>query len=899
MLKFFRALIVSCLFFTIFTFKPLMINAAENELSYYSDKEQSLAVNFIGRYNSGAPIDDGGTEIVAYDPTTKHAFSVNGSEKSLDIMDLSVLGEGKKEIPLLKRITLSDLGIEAGDVTSVVNDPAGRFIAISVPAVNKVNPGHVVFLTTSGDVLTTVEVGALPDMVTITPDGKKVLVANEGEPSDDYSVNPEGSVSIIDVSGGVKKGVELKVTTARFSDQIVEEDVRKVHPESTYAEDLEPEYIVVEPTSDYAYIVLQEANAMAKLNLITGKFTTVKSLGYKDYSISSNQLDGSDKDDQVNIRNWPVLSLYQPDGMDLIEINGKSYILTANEGDAQDWDAFSEEARVKDLQDKYELRGDLYQGYTQKELDSLVENGLFEEEQLGRLKTSISHPMNETGKYEAIYGFGGRSFSLWSADTLELVYDSGSEFERYIAEFNPTYFHSNNDDDSFESRSDDKGVEPESVITGRVNGTDYAFIGLERQGGIMVYDLTNPNAPTFDSYFTTRNFQSLDMEVTRDSGDIAPEGLTFIPGEKSPTGNPVLLVAHEVSGTIAAYELGKSSDASLEDLKLDNGKLTPSFSPDVKKYEVEVAETIEELTLSPIAHSSSATVTINGEKDLTKVQKLAPGDNFFQIEVTAEDGTKELYELHVTRLASFITTDLVSEKDGFFLQEEATNNLADNGVLELHVPVEKDQTKVVFSPEQLKRLKDRNSQVHIIKPDVRLKFDLKSFQTDKSLTLYMNKVKASELEKAEQAETNVYEVIFEQEGQAVTSLFQLSFLLEDPDQDHQIYHWDQNSSSWKEMGGVIDQSWLTVDSTRLAKFAVFLPENLMESTNQVAQEKKEEPIVKNEENKTDKVTSEEHYLPNTATFTYNWLLIGGLILVIGISLVILTAARRKRIEQEK
>lgn len=552
---------------------PLHTFAANEELTYYSEKEAGLAVELVARYSSGAEIDDGGTEIIAYDSKNYQAFSVNGAEKAVDILDLSVLTEKQTTIPLKKRILLSEIGVNAGDVTSVAIHPDNNYIAITAPANQKTDNGYVVFLDTDGNLLANVEVGALPDMVTFSPDGSKALVANEGEPSEDYTINPHGSVSIIDVSDDIAKLSQSAVTTIDFSSVTIPDDIRKVHPDSSYAEDLEPEYIVVDKASQYAYVGIQEDNAIAKLDIDAKQFVLVQSLGYKDFSTSNNMLDASNKDDGVNLQNWPVLSIYQPDGIAMFESNGKSYILTANEGDSQDWDGFSEEERVKDINKDigYELNADLYEGYTQEQLDDMVANGLFENEQLGRLTSSTSHPTNENGKYEAVYGYGARSFSIWDGENLEQVYDSGGEFEQKMSTVFPEYFNTNNDDDGFDSRSDDKGPEPESVIAGHVQGTDYGFIGLERQGGIMVYNLSNPIAPTFDSYFSSRIFNGKDAKVTTESGDSAPEGLTFITADESPIGQELLLAAHEVTGTIAVYALGEATSEEDPDTGDDEG----------------------------------------------------------------------------------------------------------------------------------------------------------------------------------------------------------------------------------------------------------------------------------------------------------------------------------------
>ncbi len=535
---------------------PVQTSAASQVMKFDGQNGQGLHVELLGRYSSGAGIAEGGTEIVAYDSISKHAFSVNGSAKALDIIDLNGLKENKQNIPRLKQVTLADLGVDASDVTSVAIHPKGGYIAVSAPAANKVDPGFVVFLSTEGDYLSHVTVGALPDMLTFTPNGSYVLVANEGEPSDDYQTNPEGSVSMIDVSKGVEGLTNDAVDQIQFQEDVVEKDVRKVSESSTYAQDLEPEYIVVDEKSENAFVALQENNAIAKLDLQAKKFVLVKSLGYKDFSVEKNKLDASNDDNKINITNWPVLSMYQPDGMATYNVNGQTYILSANEGDAQDYDGFSEEVRVADHTDSYELNAELFEGYSQEQLDQLIENGLFNDEQLGRLNTTISAPKNKNGKYEAIYGYGARSFSIWNANSLELTYDSGSDFEEMTKQvYGEEYFNSNNDENNFDSRSDDKGPEPETVTVGHVQGNNYAFIGLERVGGIMIYNIDNPEKPSFNRYFSSRIFHGGE-EVTAASGDTAPEGLTYIPANESPTGQNILLAAHEVSGTIAAYQIG-------------------------------------------------------------------------------------------------------------------------------------------------------------------------------------------------------------------------------------------------------------------------------------------------------------------------------------------------------
>lgn len=553
---------------------------SRDELFVYGEGE-GLNVRLLARYMSGEGNNEAGTEIVAYDPLRQRAYSVNGAAKALDIIDLSQLSAGGAasassvhQLPLVKRITLEELSTDLknmNDLTSVAKSPTADLLAVTVTAEPKTDPGFVVFLDGEGVYLNHVQVGALPDMVTFTPDGELVLVANEGEPNAAYAINPEGSVGIIDIGAGIG---QAKVELARFDNVPVYGEVRKTYETHTLAQNLEPEYIVIGSDGKKAYVVLQESNAIGVLDLAERRFIALYGLGYKDWSVEGSGLDASDKDGAIHLRNWPVLGLYMPDGMALVQIGGKDYILTPNEGDAADYDGFSEEVRVKDIKDEYSLNADLFEGYTQAELDALVAGGLFEDKQLGRLKTTISAPRNSEGKYEAIYGFGARSFTIWDAETMSRVYDSGSEFEETLAEALPAYFNTNHEENSFDDRSDDKGPEPESIAAGIVDGTPYAFVGLERAGGVMAYKLDEPAKPKLERYFTSRVFDGKEP-----AGDVAPEGLTFIAADQSPTGRALLLVAHEISGTIAVYELtsgGKTGGASGNDTGIEPSTGQPS-----------------------------------------------------------------------------------------------------------------------------------------------------------------------------------------------------------------------------------------------------------------------------------------------------------------------------------
>jgi hypothetical protein len=255
-------------------------------------------------------------------------------------------------------------------------------------------------------------------------------------------------------------------------------------------------------------------------------------------------LDASDRDDAINIQPWPVYGMYQPDAIAAYEVDGETYLITANEGDARDYGGYSEEARVGDLVLDLTLFPDAA--------------WLQADENLGRLNsTTAGTDTNDDGLVDRILTYGARSFTIWNS-AGELVWDSGSAIEEILAELHPDDFNANGDNGSFDNRSDDKGAEPEAVTVGVIDGVPYAFVGLERIGGVMVYDVSDPTAPVFIEYVNNRDF-TVDTE-TASAGDIAPEGLKFVAAADSPTGNPLLLVANEVSGSTTVFEIGMGGE---------------------------------------------------------------------------------------------------------------------------------------------------------------------------------------------------------------------------------------------------------------------------------------------------------------------------------------------------
>jgi 2',3'-cyclic-nucleotide 2'-phosphodiesterase / 3'-nucleotidase / 5'-nucleotidase len=506
---------------------------------------RTIALAPIGTYATGV-FGEGASEIVAYDPDGARMYVVNAEQSTVDIVSIS-------DPTAPTQVATIDLSPYGGGVNSV--DVSRGRVATAVQNQNPQEPGSVVFFDGDGNFQSQVTVGALPDSLQWSANGRYVVVANEGEPSDDYTIDPEGSISIITVRGNLDRVQQRDVQTASFTDFNVggprhaelSPDIRIFGPNASVAWDLEPEYVAIAPDSRTAYVTLQENNAVAVVDLRRARVEALVPLGYKDHRQPGNALDASDRDDRVNIQNWPVRGLFQPDAIDTWRARGEVYLITANEGDARDYDGFSEEVRVQDL--KLDPRS--FPNAAELQAD----------DRLGRLRvTSADGDLDNGGTdYEALYSFGTRSFSIWNSRG-ELLFDSGDEFEREIAVAYPRYFNANNDDnDSFDSRSDDKGPEPEAVTVGEIDGQQYAFIGLERVGGIMVYNVSNPRAPRLIQYINNRNF-----DVPADdpaAGDLGPESVTFVSADDSPNGQPLLLVGNEVSGTTTVYAIGNADGA--------------------------------------------------------------------------------------------------------------------------------------------------------------------------------------------------------------------------------------------------------------------------------------------------------------------------------------------------
>ncbi|MGH7179402.1 MAG: choice-of-anchor I family protein, partial [Tepidisphaeraceae bacterium] len=430
-----------------------------------------------------------------YDPLTRRAFVVNAGSATVDVLDLRNPHRPEKVASL---DIVADLAPRPVGAANSVDTRFG-ILAVAIEADPKQDDGYVAFYSTfTLKLLGVAPAGALPDMVTFSDSGRYVVVANEGEPDTTYTNDPEGTVTIIDLYRLGRPGFTRNVRFDAFNvggprhDELPDE-VRIYGPNATVAQDLEPEYITTD--GDTAYVTLQEANALAVIDIRNARILKIRALGFKDHSLPGNELDASDRDNAINIANWPVFGMYQPDAIASFKMKGKTYLVTANEGDSRDYDAFGEEARVSSLT----LDPTAFPNAA-----TLRNNA-----NLGRLTvTNTLGDTNGDGDFDQLYTLGGRSFTIWDAATGAIVFDCGSELERTLANLLPGEFNANHEENgSLDNRSDNKGPEPEGVAIGEVRGKPYLFLVLERIGGVMVYDLSDPKAPLFVDYLNNRHFR--------------------------------------------------------------------------------------------------------------------------------------------------------------------------------------------------------------------------------------------------------------------------------------------------------------------------------------------------------------------------------------------------------
>ncbi len=485
-------------------------------------------------------------EISAYDSASKRLFMTSAIQKRMDIADIS----NPLSITMIKSIDMAPYG----GITSIAIK--NGLVAVSSPDSIEQNPGKVIFFNTNGDFISKVTVGALPDHVGFSPNGQFVVTADEGQPNLDYTNDPEGSVTMIDISNGAQNLTQSNVTVIDFKSfnsnesTLLASGVRKLFKASTLAQDFEPEYVTISSDNKTGWVSLQENNAIAEIDFTTKKATSIWALGTKEFKTLGSGFDASDKSGSVLISNWNVKAFTTPDQIANYSVNNKNYLVTANEGDEKEYTPLNERTTVSAVK-----------------LDSSSfpnSKMLKEDHSLGRLRiTNLHGDKDGDGDYDELYMVGPRSFSIYDLSNNSMVFNSGDAFE-LITSQNETFgklFNADNEaSNTLKARSRSKGPEPEGVTLTTIGEKTYAFITLERIGGVMVYDITDPSNAIFVDYKNTRN-------ATAFGGDNGPEGIIYIQPNHSPTGQPMIVVSNEISGTISLFEVKNNVPSSLNEIQ--------------------------------------------------------------------------------------------------------------------------------------------------------------------------------------------------------------------------------------------------------------------------------------------------------------------------------------------
>ncbi|MEG0276730.1 MAG: choice-of-anchor I family protein [Coprobacillus sp.] len=513
-----------------------------------------LKVQQAARYNSGTTNADGGvTEIIDYNHDTGWAYVVNGQSGNLTAIAIKDI-EKKNKVDLLDgydidiKSMVQENGFKYGDMTSVAVSRDGKTLAVAIQAEATNDTGRIALFTCNKDGTLTLkkifEVGVQPDMVIFTKDDKQILSANEGEPRDGYigAVDPKGSISVINTQTDQVKNVDFTQFDSQ-RDELVEKGI-VIKKDALPSTDFEPEYIAVSDTK--AYITLQEANAIAMLDLESLTIEDIYSVGFEDYSKVAIDIDK--KDEKYNPKTYSSLKgIRMPDAISVYTVNGVDYLMTANEGDSREWSDYLNEVEVNFGKNQ------------------TSPTGLITSENSGLTGKVVFF---DTDDYDGLnkdndYLFGGRSSTMFKVanQSLQEVYTTGNDFESKTASYLKEYFNCSNDNNTIDDRSGKKGPEAEGITIGQIDNKTFAFIGLERIGGVMVYDMTNPEKPSFVNYINSRDF-SQDI-----LGDDSPEGMRFVSASESKTGQPQLFVAYEVSGTVGVYDLTLVKDDNAESNK--------------------------------------------------------------------------------------------------------------------------------------------------------------------------------------------------------------------------------------------------------------------------------------------------------------------------------------------
>jgi DNA-binding beta-propeller fold protein YncE len=551
------------------------------------------AGTYRGGYNNAAAANS-----VAYDGKTHRLFVANGATQTIDVVDLgggAVDADRPRRLAKVCSIPVADperLSSPGGYTPVHLAFGKDGLLAVVLQQREDVTRrGKIALLDARGNCnappLKVIDVGFMPARAAFTPNGRSLLVSNEGEPSQDYRTDPPGSVSIIDLGRGVARTSETaEVTFAPFDPlkqsliargvRISGPDLSSSDPRATTSveKDLEPEGIAISADSRFAWITLPENNAVATLDIRRSVFVAIRPFGAKDHGKAGNGLDPTDNDGPPpHIRTWPIRGMYMPKQVAIAAPAGAPVLVYPNRGVRRRYAAYADEVRLSDLP--------RVEGPIVLDLDPTVfppDDPATAALRHLRLKVSrVDGDEKRDGRLRQVYAFGGRSFSIRGPDN-GLVFDSGDDFERITAQAwrdtgGTFLFNTPDDENRFDGDSDLRGPEPVAVATGRIGLRTYAFIGLERVGGVMTYDITNPFKPTFQHYIDNRNFhlnpkdgagvcakRRPETGECANVGDQSAEELLFIAADESPTGTPLLVVGNTTSGSATLLRIDQTGD---------------------------------------------------------------------------------------------------------------------------------------------------------------------------------------------------------------------------------------------------------------------------------------------------------------------------------------------------
>jgi DNA-binding beta-propeller fold protein YncE len=542
------------------------------------DASTGIVLSLVARASLGA---QGSAENVQYHKESQTIYATNSSNNSIAIISAGSITSAELSNPTSStNMSVSSINLPAtagtvplGTVTSIA--VSNDLLAVAVSAATSTDNGFVLFYNgldnSAPAFLDSIEVGAMPKSIAFSPDGGKLVVANEGTPNGDYSIDPEGSLSVIDIlANGEPEETADTVSFASFNGTEADLAAQGMHfanpngmtingnvISTTVAQDLEPEF--VSATNEKAYITLQENNGLAILDL---EDLSVEVMGLDSKSWASLNFDGQ-ANAEVSFDKYEGLNgLYMPDGVANYEWKGATFLVTANEGQAREYyfDVADEAACTAANGQSYDAEAGCL-AYSDKvrlgDLTAQAGSSLETLQMDGRLNdlsvTSVLGDSDGNGEYESAFSYGARSFTIWDQNGL-VVFDSGEELERISASVHGAQFNNTKAVNEGDASSASKGPEPGAMTVGTIGERTYAFIGSETLGGIFVYDVTNPFDAFFADYVINRDLTE-GSTVSDVIGDLAPESIIFVDAADSATDESLIIVGNEVSGTVSVYQV--------------------------------------------------------------------------------------------------------------------------------------------------------------------------------------------------------------------------------------------------------------------------------------------------------------------------------------------------------